>query len=88
VFSALHELLVDHFASIVGSSLDVDGLFDDGVRAAAECLSSSVLWTRNGEGSGLKSRIVKRQAGTWQGTVCVGGMMLVSSACGCDWNRD
>ena len=34
VFSALHELLVDNFAGIVGSSLDVNGLLDDGVRAA------------------------------------------------------
>ena len=34
VFSALHEFLVDHFAGIVGPSLDVNGLLDDGVRAA------------------------------------------------------
>jgi len=34
VFSALHELLVDHFAGIVDPSLDVNGLLDDGVRAA------------------------------------------------------
>lgn len=43
VFSALHELLVDHFAGIVGSSLDVNCLLDDGIRAAAQSLSSPVL---------------------------------------------
>lgn len=43
MFSALHELLVDHLASIVGSSLDVDRLLDDGVGAATESLSSPVL---------------------------------------------
>ena len=34
MFSALHELLVDHFAGIVDPGFDVDGLLDDGVRAA------------------------------------------------------
>jgi len=43
VFSALHELLVDYFAGIVGAGLDVNGLLDDGVRATAQGLSSPVL---------------------------------------------
>ena len=34
VFSAFHELLVDHLAGIVGSGLDVNGLLDDGIGAA------------------------------------------------------
>ena len=48
MFSALHELLVDHFAGIVDPSLDVNGLFDDGVGAATKSLPSPVL--REGEG--------------------------------------
>ena len=43
VFSALHELLVDHLAGIVGSGLDVNGLLDDCVRAAAQGLPGPVL---------------------------------------------
>ena len=43
MFSALHELLVDHLASIIGASLDVNGLFDDGVRAATKSLSGPIL---------------------------------------------
>ena len=45
MFSPMHELLVDHLASIVGSGLDVDRLLDDGVGTAAEGLSSPVLGT-------------------------------------------
>ena len=48
MFSALHELLVDNFAGIVGSGLDVNGLLDDGVRAATQGLSGPILRTRNG----------------------------------------
>lgn len=43
MFSALHELLVNHLASIVGASFDVNGLFDDGIRATTESLSSPIL---------------------------------------------
>jgi hypothetical protein len=43
VFSAFHELLVDNFAGIVGPGLDVNGLFDDGVGATTQSLSSPIL---------------------------------------------
>ena len=45
MFSALHELLVDNLAGIIGSGLDVDGLLDDGVRAATQSLSGPILRT-------------------------------------------
>jgi hypothetical protein len=44
VFPALHELLVDDLARIVLVRLDVDGLFDDRVRAAAERLAGAILY--------------------------------------------
>jgi hypothetical protein len=88
VFSALHELLVDHLASIVGSSLDVNGLLDDGVGAATKSLSSSILWTRSRKRLGSRNGKVRGWVDTWQGTVCVGGMMFWLSACGSDWNWD
>ena len=43
VFSPLHELLVDHLASIIRSGLDMDCLLNDGVRAATKRLSGPVL---------------------------------------------
>ena len=43
MFSALHELLVDNFAGIVGSGLDVNCLLDDSVRAATQSLSGPIL---------------------------------------------
>ena len=43
VLSALHELLVDHFAGIVGAGLDMNRLLYDGVGAATQGLSSPVL---------------------------------------------
>lgn len=39
----LHELLVDDFAGIIFARLDVHGLFDDGVRAAAKGLARAIL---------------------------------------------
>ena len=41
-------------------------------------------------GTEIRGRIGKREkvVDTWQGTVCVGGMMFVSSACVSDWIRD
>jgi len=46
VLSALHELLVDHFAGIVGTGLDVNRLLYDCVRATTQGLSGPVLRTR------------------------------------------
>jgi hypothetical protein len=43
IFASLHELLVDDLAGIVLASLDVDRLFDDGVRSAAQSLACAVL---------------------------------------------
>lgn len=42
-FFALHKLLSNHLTSIVGSSLNVDGLLDDGGRVGKKSLSGSVL---------------------------------------------
>ena len=46
VLAALHELLVDDLAGIVLAGLDVDGLLDDGVRAAPKGFACPVLESR------------------------------------------
>lgn len=43
VFTALHETLIYHLASIILPCLDVDRLLDDGVCPAPQRLSRSVL---------------------------------------------
>lgn len=45
VFSPLHEFLVDNLTGIVFAGLDMNGLFDDSIGSAAECLSSAILST-------------------------------------------
>ena len=48
-----------------------------------------VLYCERGKGGlELESGKVKGGLTTWQGTVCEGGMIFVSSACGCDEIRD
>ena len=43
MLAPLHELLVDDLAGIVLAGLDVHGLLYDGIRAAAQCLASTIL---------------------------------------------
>lgn len=43
MFSALHQLLVNDFASIIFAGLDVDRLLDDSVSPTAQRLSRAVL---------------------------------------------
>ena len=43
MFSPLHELLVDDLAGIVLAGLDVHGLLDDGIGAAAQGLACAIL---------------------------------------------
>ena len=43
MFPALHEFLVDDFASIVFTSLDMNRLLHDCIRAATESTSCAVL---------------------------------------------
>ena len=43
MFSPLHKLLVDDFASIIFARLDVNRLLDDRIRPAAQGLASAVL---------------------------------------------
>lgn len=43
VFPTLHKLLIDDLARIVFSGLDMDGLLDDGICSAAQCLACAVL---------------------------------------------
>jgi hypothetical protein len=43
MFSPLHELLVDYFAGIIGTRLDMNGLLYDGIRSATQRLSSAIL---------------------------------------------
>lgn len=43
MLSAFHELLVNDLAGIVLSSLDVDGLLDNGIRAAAQSTTCAIL---------------------------------------------
>lgn len=68
MFPALHELLVDDFASIVLAGLDVDGFLDNGVGSTAESPAGSVL-SEIGKLKGEQKECRKR---TEQGTVTGG----------------
>ena len=44
ILPPLHKLFVDHLASIVFASLDVNGLFDDSIRPTPESFTCTVLF--------------------------------------------
>lgn len=43
MFSSLHQLLVNYFASIIFAGLDVDRLLDDGVGPTTQGLPRAIL---------------------------------------------
>lgn len=66
MFSALHELLVDHFAGIIRARLDMNGFFDYSISSAAQRLSSPILI---GDSINVQRAVVVIAILTWQGTV-------------------
>jgi hypothetical protein len=70
MFPSLHKLLIDDLASIILARLDMNGLFDNGIRSTAKGLASTVLRAKQGRSDQLSSRnhyvgIVTPGKGLW-----------------------